>query len=252
MNATQSPPPPPPPAFKLTASHKALTGLVAFLVVAKLVEMFVHIPFHGTAQQGVFSWKMTAFFVALALLGSGFAHIVGFPGMWEEKVIIRRKIWLPLAVGIVFGAALLAVDRSSGFAHLYAAAAGQPSLTLPFPYSVLFQTYAAACAAILYNLFALAFTVWFVGTLLLARRWPSQTFWVFALLMSFWEPYVMASQGHWALFHSGPLSAGIVGVLALVYGMDLAAMLFIRRSGFTAALVLRLSVVALWHIIGVL
>lgn len=251
MNATDSKPlPPPPPALRLTASHKALWGLVILLLAAKLVETIVHVPFHNASQQAIFSWKSVAFFVVLALTGSGFAHVATFPGMWAEKLRVRQKVWTPLVVGIVLGVGLLALDRASGFGHLFAAANGVSSLSLPLPYAIFFQVYAAICAAVLYNLFALSFTVWFFGTLLLARRWPSPTFWVMATLVSLWQPFTMASQHHWAIFHLEPISAGIVGILVLVYVLNLSAAVLLRRFGFTAALVMWVSANVVWHIIG--
>ncbi|HVB99504.1 MAG TPA: hypothetical protein VNJ12_09280 [Candidatus Dormibacteraeota bacterium] len=249
-SAGSSLPTPEPPPVRMTASHKALLGIIAFLVAAKLTEMAVHIPFQNPAQQAVFSWKSLIFFVAIALLGSGFAHVVGFPGMWEKGVSRRGRIWAPLGIGIVIGVALLAIDHATGFVRLYAAAVGAPPHSLPLGASVLFQLYAAVNASILYYLFALSFTLWFFGTLVLSRHWPSQTFWVMALVVSLWEPLTMASQRHWALLRLAPVSAGLVGILVLIYTMDLAAMVLFRRFGFIAALIVRVSAMSIWHIIG--
>lgn len=235
---------------KLKPSHKAIWVVVALLVLAKLVESLVHVPFTNPSQQAIFSWKSLIFFVALLLLGSGFAHIIGFPGMWDEKVNNRQRIWAPVGIGLVLGVALLAADHSIDFSRLYAAAVGTSSLAVPFPYSVLVQGYAAICAAILFTLFAVAFAVWFFGTLLLARRWPAKTFWVIAVIVAALEPFTMVAPRHWALLHVGPVSAGLVAVLVLVYVMDLAGAILLRRFGFTAALVMRVSAVAVWHIIG--
>lgn len=236
--------------MKLKPSHKAIWVVVALLILAKLLETLVHVPFTNPSQQAIFSWKSLAFFVALLLLGSGFAHIVGFPGMWDEKVTNRQRIWTPIAIGLVVGVALLAADHSIGFSRLYAVAAGTPPLAVPFPYSVLVQGYAAICAAILFTLFSVSFLIWFFGTLLLARRWPNVIFWVIALAAAAIEPFTYAAPRHWALLHVAPVSAGLVAVLVLVYVMDLAGAVLLRRSGFTAALLMRVSAVAVWHIIG--
>lgn len=244
------PPAPEPPPMRMTASHKALVGLIAFLLVAKLIELAVHTSFRNPAQQAVFAWKSVIFFVAIALLGSGFAHVVGFPGMWEKGTGNRGRIWTPLVLGIVLGVGLLSTGRATGFAQVYAAAIGTGSLSLPFGANVLFQLYAAVSAAVIYYLFALSFTVWFFGTLLLSRHWPTQTFWVMAVLVSLWEPLTMARQHHWALFRLTPVTAGVVGVLALIYVMDLTAAILFRRFGFTAALILRVCAITVWHIIG--
>lgn len=248
--STTGPPPAAPPSLKMTPSHKALWGLVVFLLLAKLVSILAHIPFHTSGQQALFAWKSVAFFIALTLLGAGFAHVVGFPGMWEQRFRVRQKIWIPIAIGLVLGTALLFTGRAAGFSRLYALATKAPPVHLPLGDLVLFQVFAGSCAAILYNLFAVAFVVWFVGTLLLARRWPSPTFWVLAVVVSFAEPVVIASQQHWALFHVAPISAALVGLLALYYVLDLTAAILLRRFGFTAALVMRLSAVVVWHIIG--
>jgi hypothetical protein len=249
MSASSSPPPPP-PRMRMTASHKALAGLIGFLIAAKLIEMALRMPFRVPAQQAVFSWRLVIFYVALALLGSGFAHVVGFPGMSEKGVSNRGRIWTPLAIGVVLGAALLAVDHAIGFARLDAATFGVPTLSLPSGYNVFFQLFAAVDASILYYLFALSFTVWFFGTLLLSRRWPSQIFWIMAIFVSLLEPFAIASHGHWALLRLGPASAGVAAMLALIFAMDLAAAILFRRFGFTAAVALRVSAIAVWHIIG--
>lgn len=250
MNETGYPTPPAEPPMQLSASHKALAGLLAFLVLAKLIEMAVHVPFHTPQQIAVFSWKSVIFFAAIALLGSGFAHIVGFPGMWEKRVSNRGRIWLPLFIGIVLGVGLLVIDRATGFGHIFAMTFGVSSLSLPFGYSVLYQLYASVCTSILYYLFALAFTVWFIGTLLLSRHWATQVFWILAVLVSLLEPWNIASRNHWALLRLAPAPAGIIAVLALIYVMDFAAVVLFRRFGFTAALILRISAIAVWHIIG--
>jgi hypothetical protein len=235
---------------KLKASHKAMWTVVALLVLAKLVETAVRVPNMSPAQQAIFSWKTLGFFIALLLLGSGFAHIIGFPGMWDEKVTNRQRIWTPLVIGLVIGVALLTIDHAIGFARLYSLALASSSLAMPFPYAVLIQGYVAMCAAILFSLFGVAFPVWFFGTLLLSRHWPNATFWVIAAIVSAIEPFMMASGGRWALLHVAPLSAGLVAMLLLVYVMDLAGAILLRRYGFTATLVMRISAVAVWHIIG--
>jgi hypothetical protein len=235
---------------KLHPSHKAMWAVVALLVLGKLVEMVVHIPNMNPSQQAIFSWKTLGFFVALLLLGSGFAHIIGFPGMWDEKVTNRQRIWAPLGIGLVIGVALLVIDHAIGFGRLYAMALGTSLPSIPFPHSVLVQTYAAVCAAILFTLFGVAFPVWFIGTLLLARRWPNGTFWVIAVTMSAIEPLSMARHGNWALFHVAPVSAGLVAMLLLTYVMYLAGAILLRRFGFTATLVMQISATVVWHIIG--
>jgi hypothetical protein len=241
---------PEPPRAKLTASHKALMVMIAFLVAAKLAVMASHFPYQNAAQEAVLSWRSVIFFIAIALLGSGFAHIIGFPGMWEAGVSNRGRIWAPLGIGIVAGAALLAIDHASGFARLFAGVMQLPSPSLPLGYTVLFQLYAAVSGSILYYLFALAFTIWFFGTLLLSRHWPKHTFWVMALVVSLWEPLTMASQRHWALLRLEPMSMGVLAILVVLYALDLTAALLFRQFGFTAALVLRVSAIAVWHIIG--
>ncbi len=248
--STAGPPVPAPPSLKLTHSHKVLWGLVVFLLLAKLLAILVHVPFQSPGQQAVFAWKSVAFFVALTLLGAGFAHVVGFPGMWEKRFRLRQKIWIPIVIGLVLGTTLLFTDRFSEFGRLVAVVSHTPPHGLPFPDMLLFQVFATVCAAVLYNLFAVSFIVWFFGTLLLARRWSAQTFWVLAVVISLCEPFAIASQQHWALFHLAPLSAGIVGMFVLIYLLDLAAAILLRRFGFTAALVMRLSAVVVWHIIG--
>lgn len=252
MSEAESHPLPAPPPSKMSASHKALAGLLALLILSKLAEMIFHAA--RPDRQGVvalFYWKSVLFFVALALLGSGFAHIVGFPGMWEERIRVRGKIWLPLGAGVLLGAALLlVVHHSSEFARLYAGSAGVLSPAVPIPLAILFETFRVACAAIFFTLFPLAFAVWLIGTLILARRWPSPTFWVFAVLLSCLEPVSIASHGNWAQIPLAQVSGWIVTGLLLVYAMDLIAAIFLRRFGFTAALVLRLSAVTVWHLAG--
>jgi hypothetical protein len=255
MSTVSQPLPPEPPRKKMTASHKALWGLVGFLVLAKLLQILTHMPLTVHGSDTLFSWGLTwppkgvVFFTAIALLGAVFAHGAAFPGMWDEDVSNRGRIWLPLMIGAVLGLTLQIVDRAVQFQQAYQAALALGPLQVAFPWSLLYYPYVAVCAEILYHLFSLSLTVWFFGTLLLARSWPRATFWTVALLVSLWEPLAMARAHHWALLHAQPI-AGIAVVLALIYAGEMIGAVLFRRYGFTAALVLRLSTVFVWHIIG--
>jgi hypothetical protein len=227
-----------------------MLGVAILLVLLKLIETFVHVPFSSPAEQAFFGWKSVLFFIALLLLGSGFAHVLGFPGMWEKKVTNRQRIWFPLLIGVALGAVLLAVSRAVASAHAQLALQAQAAHAMPFFYLLLVQTYKGVGSAIFFTLFPVTFAVWFIGTLLLARRWPTFVFWTITALVCLLEPYWTARSNHWALLHAGPVSAAVVALLALMYALDFVSAILLRRFGFTAVLVLRLSSVAVWHIIG--
>ena len=246
----QLPPPTPPPREPLKASHKVMLGVALLLVLLKLIENFARVPFGTPAEQAFFGWKPVLFFIALLLLGSGFAHVIGFPGMWEKAVSNRQRVWFPLLIGLVFGAALLVANRGVASAHAYAAAMGQATRAMPFFSVLLTQTYKGVGAAIFFTLFPITFAVWFVGTLLLSRRWPTPVFWTVSVLVCMLEPYWTLRNSNWALLHAAPVTAALVVLIVLMYAMDFVSAILLRRFGFTAVLILRLSAVAVWHIIG--
>lgn len=246
----EPPLPPEPPRRKLSASHRALWGLVAFLIAAKLLQMAIHLPLTLPGAAVLFSWeKGVAFFIALAFLGAGFAHVVTFPGMWDDGISNRGRIWLAIGTGVVLGLVMLGLDHVVHFSRALQAASGIAAPSLAFPASLLYYSYVGVCSAILFHLFTLSFVVWLIGVLILARSWPRATFWIVAIIVSLWEPLFVARQNHWALLHAQPL-AGIAAMLGLYYAGDLLGAAYFRRFGFTAVLLLRLSMVIVWHIIG--
>ncbi len=227
-----------------------MLGVALLLVLLKLIETFAHVPFITPAEQAFFGWKSVLFFIALLLLGSGFAHVLGFPGMWEKTVANRQRVWFPLLVGLALGALLLAASRAVASAHAQIALQAQAARAMPFFSLLLIQTYKGVGAAIFFTLFPVTFAVWFIGTLLLSRRWPTAVFWTVSAVVCLLEPYWTARSNHWLLLHATPVSAALVALLLLMYALDIVSAILLRRFGFTAVLVLRLSSVAVWHIIG--
>ena len=98
------------------------------------------------------------------LIGFWFARKLGLPGIFRENGTMRDWVWLPLAIGVVVGIAMVIGDRAMaiignwrGFAHP------------PFPFSILASASAGIGEEIMFRMFVLG--LWAFLLDLILRRW---------------------------------------------------------------------------------
>jgi hypothetical protein len=164
-------------------------GLVAYLVLAKILsETLVPIGFRGSGQQDLFAWSNVALFSALGLVGIWVGRTTGFPEAWDPRISVKRRLLLPVAIGLGLGAVETVLDVLTAGTQAVAVATGQSSFNIDFPGSLLAYSGGAIQVEVLYRLFSLPFLLWLVSSVVLRGRGQRVTLWVLGALAAGFEP----------------------------------------------------------------
>jgi hypothetical protein len=174
--------------------------------------------------------------VILGLVAVWFQEEAGFPGLLDPGIRAAQRVLFPSLVGIAFGVADVAVFEliARGGPH-----ASLPPYLQPFPYSLLLYPAGAWHVETLYRLLPLTAGMALV-TRLLPERARLPLFVVLAVATSVIEPLEQ-------LIASPPWLTAYAFVTALA--MNLFQAWQYRRSGWFAALSVRLGHYLVWHIL---
>lgn len=219
----------------LPRSAKTYLALVLFLVAVKLLFLAFPTNFPLADQEGAFSWPTIIIVSALGFLGLMLSRRAGFPDFWEAGVSHRQRFLIPALVGTLYGIVTVLYDLQH-----------PEPVHLELPSSIPFYAYGATLLEILLRLFAVTFLVWLISNLILRGRWQTQVFWLAAIIAALYEPLPSLTN----IFNSRGLLAALTTLVTtpLFAGNLVAAYLF-RKSGFLAALTMRLSFYLVWHLI---
>jgi len=225
-----------------SVSIRIYLGLMAYLVLVKLILTAFPAVFRSPAQASVFEWPLLALWTGLGLLGVWLSEKTGFPAAWGEKGSNRPRIVIPLLLGTGLGLLAIATDALTGWTKFVAAKMSLPTIHIAFPASVLIYPGGAIIVEVVYRLFLIPLLLWLVSTKLCRGRWQTEIFWVLAILTSLVEP-------------SGDLGLRELGVGAMAsvflqdFGLNLAQAWLFRRYGFLAAILLRVFFYLVWHVL---
>jgi hypothetical protein len=217
-------------------------GLVAFLVVVKLVLTFLPGLFRSPAQAAVFEWRFLALWTVLGSLGVLLSERTGFPDPLDERIGPRERYGVPAAIGAGLGALAIATDATTHWTRFVAAKMHLPTIHVEFPASVLVYTGGAVIVEVIYRLFTIPLLMFVISNLLLRGKGQERTFWILAVPLSSVE----------ALGDLGLRELG-VGTMAAVFAQDYALNLVqawvFRRTGFLAAILVRVAFYLIWHVL---
>ena len=189
----------------------------------------------------MFEWPFLALWTALGCIGVLLSEKTGFPPAWEAGTA-KSRLLSPALYGIAFGILAVATDAATGWSKTAALSHGLTTIHIDFPASALVYPGGAVIVEILYRLFLIPVLLWLFSTLLFRGRWQEQTFWALAILTSFLEPI-----GDWGLRSQG------YGTMAAVFLQDYALNLkqaqVFRKSGFLAAILVRVAFYLIWHVL---
>ncbi len=239
-----------PPVPATSPRKNSLRNYFAYAVlVACLVSVHYIIALHPLAarsaeQAAVFTWLALGIIGVLGLLGVVFLDLTPIRGFWDADLSFKAKIIIPLVVGLVIGAAVSISDIFTGWGAILAAQMRLPSIHIAFPLSVPIYFGGAVVATILYFLILLPFLDWLIAMKLLKNKYEPLVFWLVAIPLALIEPM---SQGDFSAIPNWGWMAVPTAVGDVV--LNFAQAIFIRSSGFIAAIVVRVGFYAVWHVL---
>jgi hypothetical protein len=186
---------------------------------------------------------MLAVWLVAGLIGIWFSHRTGFPGAWDARISHTQRFLVPVALGLAFGVVLTVFDVITGYTAFLANLYGLPSANIEFPANVLIYPAGAIIVEVLYRLLPLPLLLWLISNVLLRGRAQETVFWILAVVTSLQEPL---SQDLAAL-PMGPVVFGLK--FAQSFGFNFAQAVVFRRYGFLAAIVVRVAMYVIWHMI---
>jgi len=222
----------------LSSSFRIYVGIVAVLVV--LLVAILALKVDRTVPVGQRAQLTVPFLLVVVLLGLVGVYLserTGFPGIWDPRVAIKYRLFIPLLLGAAFGVGFIVLEQLQFLPSL-----DEP----PFPASILYFLYGGVLSEIVFRLFPMPLLVWLISNLLLRGKAQEPVAWIAAVLSALLEP--LAQVGAMALLgiHT---ALGIVVTFFLILATNLTLARLFRKYGFGASVVMRLAFYLVWHII---
>lgn len=241
------------PATKLTMRIAQLSGsvrawlvIVALLALTKVVlDAFFPNALADPAQAAFFQWIPLAILSALGLVGVVLSERTGFPDALDARVSSLYRYVIPLAVGVGFGAVLVAIDLSSHYTQLVAARHGLTQQYTGFAPMLLAFSAASVIVEVVYRLFPIPLILFLVSNLLLRGRAQSPIFWALAAISSLLEVLTLLPDSNVIPGLAMPL------VVIETYVFNFTQATFFRKYGYVAAILLRVGFYFVWHVLHI-
>lgn len=234
----------PPPRENSLRNYFAYAALIACLVAVHYILALNPLAARSVEQAAVFTWIALGIIGVLGLLGVIFLNLTPIRGFWDADLSFKAKITIPFIVGLVIGAVVVVSDIFTGWSAIMAAQMHLPSIHIAFPLSVPIYFGGAILVTILYFLVLLPFLDWLIAIKLLESKNEPLVFWLLAIPLALIEP---VTQGDFpAIFHWGWMAVPVaVGDVVLNFSQ----VVFMRTTGFIAAIAVRMGFYAVWHVL---
>lgn len=229
----------------LSVSVKVWLGLLAYLVLVKMIITFFPATFSSVDQAAVFAWPALGIWAALGSIGVWFAHKTGFPSAWDARLSNRQRLWMPIAIGLAYAGFEVGFDLLTGYSKFEIALHHATKVNIDFPASLWIYPGGAIIVEVIYRLFLIPVLLWLISTVILKGGWQTEVFWTLAILTSFIEPL---TQDLNALLLGAVMFAA---VLLKGFGLNFLQATLFRKFGFLAAILMRVAFYLIWHILYV-
>ena len=177
--------------------------------------------------------------VLLLLLGIPFLFLfdrLQIPNFWENRIANKYKLYLPIAIGAVFGLLDIFVIKIVMHPEPYSSL---PPYLQPFPYSFFLFFSGALEIEVFYRLIPISLIL-LLSLVIKKNSYSNYFFWIAAVLTAIREPLEqLPSEG--TLF--------IVYSLCTGFLMNFLQALFFKKYGFLSCLFIRLGHYLFWHIL---
>ena len=195
-------------------------GLIASLVVCRLLLATTALDFKTEGQRTIFSWWVLAAISVYGALGVYLMQRASFPDMWN-----RRGQLIAAAHGAVIGLATIALDIIKPMAPIHH----------PLPEALPFYWYGAVISEIWFHLLPVPLLILVLG------RNKERAFWIALIVLSNWE--------NRRFFTTPEMWTALDLARHLVtFAANASEIWLYRRYGFLAAISQRLVSYSLWHI----
>jgi len=87
----------------LSTSTKIYFGLVAFLVVVKVVFVLFPTAFPGADQESAFNWTTISAIGLMGFVGLVLARRTDFPDIWDARISNFQRFFIPTLIGLIYG-----------------------------------------------------------------------------------------------------------------------------------------------------
>ena len=218
-------------------------AVMAYLVAVKVVLVLAETATVIPEQAEAFAWPVIGVVALVGGLCVWLQPRVGVPALLDPDVSNRKRVLIPVLVGLGVGTINLVVQTTTGLAHTVAEIANIRAINVPFPDSIAFYTGGAIILEAIYRLIGITLPLWLIANVILRGRGRTVVFWILALLICVHEPIAQASilAGHPGLMIASALST---------FPIDVFGMFLLRRAGWLAPLSFRLALYLVAHVGG--
>jgi hypothetical protein len=224
-------------------------GLVGCIFLAKALFTYF-IPMSPAVghqfQESALTWPALVGMAVLGLAGLWFADRTGFPTGWDQRVSNRKRLVLPVVLGLASGLVMVGLDRLFNIGATVAAANNSPTLNIAFPGSLFAYASGGLWSEVLFRYLPLPLLLFLISNVALRGRDQVRVFWVLAIVLAGFEPAVQTLP---AMMRPGAPIAPLAMVAGLEFVVSLIQNILFRRYGFLASYGLRLGHYSVWHII---
>src|SRR5215207_9021223 len=119
-------------------------GVMAYVVVAKVLLESLPNAFSDPTQKALFSWQGLGVIGLLGLIGVFLSHRTGFPAAWDPRLGTRQRLVVPAMLGLAFAAVLIGFDLVTGYTRLAASQFGLERQFTDYPQMFLIFTAGSA------------------------------------------------------------------------------------------------------------
>lgn len=219
--------------------------LVAYLGLATfLVTVVFPVQFVDRSQSGFFEAQAVIAIGVMGLIGVWLSMRTGFPNAWDAKISNKQRLFIPIIAGLLLGSLFLATDLITDMSRLQQEHLSIETTDVAFPASIFVYSAAAIFVEVVYRLLTIPLLLGLISIFVRSQGAREKVFWALAILTSMIEPLTNTSTSQYLT----PFALAFVLIQAFVANFLQAA--FFRKSGFLAAILLRVAFYIPFHVIG--
>lgn len=215
-------------------SEKIFFGLIAIGLICHILFL----PYYPDSMMMIMNWISIPFYSILGYLGLRiFEEDAGFPDMLEEEIGNRKRLLIPLVLGVIFAIGAILFDMLNPY----------KVPRLPIPISIPYWIFVAIFDEFFWRLFLLTFLIWLISRIFKDDEKQEKIFWFVVVLEAV---LYMLLQTSMFIQNVGPITPVLlVQIILIGGGFTVVACYCYRKGGFLAVMVLRLTQYMLYHVL---